>query len=416
MAATQFLGSKYKSLKSDGSINASGTVEFFTTGGTFSTYVTSYSDSALTVANSNVITLDSAGEADIWLGVTADVRVKDSSGNTIDTFLNWNPGATILVDTVYNSALNGSFENGTNAVGDPTDWVVSLYSTGTVALDTTSSAHGATSLKFTSVGAGGGYITSEDFFAVAPSAPYELSFKIISSVADVRNLVQIFWYKADQTASSTASVDAYDDSTTNPTSWTTKTYNATVPSDAYYAKLRFIGCHSSDATSGNTRYDKISFVEQILSGIKFPATQNASSDANTLDDYEEGTWTPVLTFATPGDLNVAYSIREGLYTKIGKFVHISCVIVTSTFTHTTAAGQCKITGLPYSVGGTFSLALAHFQGFTKANYTSVSALGSGSTFLLNAFGSGQSLSNVDAADMPSGGTVNLVITGSFLVL
>lgn len=32
-------------------------------------------------------------------------------------------------------------------------------------------------------------------------------------------------------------------------------------------------------------------------GIKFPATQSASSDANTLDDYEEGTWTPTLTRA-----------------------------------------------------------------------------------------------------------------------
>jgi len=28
--------------------------------------------------------------------------------------------------------------------------------------------------------------------------------------------------------------------------------------------------------------------------IKFPATQNSSADANTLDDYEEGTWTPTL--------------------------------------------------------------------------------------------------------------------------
>ena len=27
-------------------------------------------------------------------------------------------------------------------------------------------------------------------------------------------------------------------------------------------------------------------------GISFPATQSTSTDANTLDDYEEGTWTP----------------------------------------------------------------------------------------------------------------------------
>jgi hypothetical protein len=41
------------------------------------------------------------------------------------------------------------------------------------------------------------------------------------------------------------------------------------------------------------------------SGISFPATQSASSDANTLDDYEEGTWTP--TTSTAG-----YTIDDGL--------------------------------------------------------------------------------------------------------
>jgi hypothetical protein len=30
------------------------------------------------------------------------------------------------------------------------------------------------------------------------------------------------------------------------------------------------------------------------SGISFPATQSASTNANTLDDYEEGTWTPTI--------------------------------------------------------------------------------------------------------------------------
>jgi hypothetical protein len=34
------------------------------------------------------------------------------------------------------------------------------------------------------------------------------------------------------------------------------------------------------------------------SGISFPATQSASSDANTLDDYEEGTWTPSVGWGT----------------------------------------------------------------------------------------------------------------------
>jgi hypothetical protein len=53
-------------------------------------------------------------------------------------------------------------------------------------------------------------------------------------------------------------------------------------------------------------------------GIKFPATQVASGDANTLDDYEEGTWTPT-TNQTAG----TYTAQHGYYTKIGRFVHVS---------------------------------------------------------------------------------------------
>jgi len=49
-------------------------------------------------------------------------------------------------------------------------------------------------------------------------------------------------------------------------------------------------------------------------GITFPATQSASSDANTLDDYEEGTWTPTLGGTA------TYSFQGGSYTKVGRLV------------------------------------------------------------------------------------------------
>jgi hypothetical protein len=49
-------------------------------------------------------------------------------------------------------------------------------------------------------------------------------------------------------------------------------------------------------------------------GITFPATQSASTDANTLDDYEEGTWTPSVGGTA------TYSSRTGTYTKIGRQV------------------------------------------------------------------------------------------------
>jgi len=50
-------------------------------------------------------------------------------------------------------------------------------------------------------------------------------------------------------------------------------------------------------------------------GITFPATQSASSDANTLDDYEEGTWTPVFTAASTAPTGVTYTTQVGKYTK-----------------------------------------------------------------------------------------------------
>jgi len=56
------------------------------------------------------------------------------------------------------------------------------------------------------------------------------------------------------------------------------------------------------------------------SGITFPASQSASSDANTLDDYEEGTFTPTLTGGFSSG-PTSYSVQTGAYTKIGRVVY-----------------------------------------------------------------------------------------------
>lgn len=85
--------------------------------------------------------------------------------------------------------------------------------------------------------------------------------------------------------------------------------------------------------------------------ITFPATQVPSAGANTLDDYEEGTFTPTFSFATPGNLSVSYSYRVGEYTKVGRDVHIYVGIV-AVPTHTTAAGNSTITGLPFTAAAT----------------------------------------------------------------
>jgi hypothetical protein len=82
-------------------------------------------------------------------------------------------------------------------------------------------------------------------------------------------------------------------------------------------------------------------VELATGQLKFPAAQNASADANTLDDYEEGTWTPVLN--SFGGSNFT---ATGQYTKIGRVVMLT-VQVSGTNLATTL-GTSYVSGLPFT--------------------------------------------------------------------
>lgn len=77
--------------------------------------------------------------------------------------------------------------------------------------------------------------------------------------------------------------------------------------------------------------------------VKFPASQNASGNANTLDDYEEGTFTPTVIGQTSGA--ATYIIQVGQYTKIGAHVFFSIYITTAT--NGTIVGNVQIGGLPF---------------------------------------------------------------------
>lgn len=80
-------------------------------------------------------------------------------------------------------------------------------------------------------------------------------------------------------------------------------------------------------------------------GIQFPATQVTSSNANTLDDYEEGTWTPTWN----GGTITSYSRCQ--YVKIG-----GQVTVTADIAFGTPSGSSAITisGMPFNTGGSVS--------------------------------------------------------------
>ena len=93
-------------------------------------------------------------------------------------------------------------------------------------------------------------------------------------------------------------------------------------------------------TSANTSGSNL----QVSQGITFPATQLASTDANTLDDYEEGTWTPS---AIAGIGTITAQSGSGKYTKIGN-------IVTASFSVTVSSGTISaisfVAGLPFTNG------------------------------------------------------------------
>jgi hypothetical protein len=78
-------------------------------------------------------------------------------------------------------------------------------------------------------------------------------------------------------------------------------------------------------------------------GITFPSTQSASSDANTLDDYEEGTFTSSVTCSVSGTLTTTNN--TGAYTKVGRLVTVTAYIQFSSVS--SPNGYMRIT-LPFS--------------------------------------------------------------------
>jgi len=88
-----------------------------------------------------------------------------------------------------------------------------------------------------------------------------------------------------------------------------------------------------------------------VNGVTFPATQSASADANTLDDYEEGTWTPTISSGS-GTITTS-SFSGAKYTKIGNVVEATVNITITTVG--TAGGSCNFT-LPFTGTNTVQIA------------------------------------------------------------
>jgi len=82
-------------------------------------------------------------------------------------------------------------------------------------------------------------------------------------------------------------------------------------------------------------------------GIDFSAnTHAAGMTSELLNDYEEGTWTPTLAFGG-ASVGITYAVQSGFYTKVGRQVTASGIIVLSS--RGSSTGAATIDGLPFAL-------------------------------------------------------------------
>jgi len=100
------------------------------------------------------------------------------------------------------------------------------------------------------------------------------------------------------------------------------------------------GAYTNGTTSLGTPSTR--FKDLYLSGGVY---LGGTGSANKLEDYEEGTWTPNIDY---GGTDGTMSSASGVYTKVGRIVHCSGMLVVSSTNGGT--GNAFLTGLPFTVG------------------------------------------------------------------
>lgn len=143
-------------------------------------------------------------------------------------------------------------------------------------------------------------------------------------------------------------------------------------------------------------------------GIAFPATQSASSNVNTLDDYEEGEWTPI--YVTGGG-SVSYGTRNGNYVKIGQYVYCRFEIILTGITSPT--GSLALGGLPFTSQNSRypgSLTLG-YSVFWNANLNPVAGyvLKNDTTVNLCTYALASGMAEIDSTALASGTSKNYLV-------
>jgi hypothetical protein len=379
-----------------------------------------YQDSLGTVANTNPIVLDANGEALIWGSGAYRQIVTDSLGNIMWDQVTLDPGYAVV--SSFSGTSTTSVAIGTGAKSFTTQPGLQFFPGGNLIIASNASAlnymtgtvtsynvsSGALVMNIVSTGGSGTFadwnisitgspgaagtvtsisVASANGFAGSSSGGGTPALTLSTTVTGV--------LKGNGTAISQATAGTdYLTPTGNGSGLTSLTAAnisagtagisisgnaATVTTNANLTGPITSSGNATTIASGNT-YPTPTFSGTAtgqglldISGasagqVKFPATQNASSNANTLDDYKEGTWTPVLRF-NGNAVGMTYSVQLGTYTKIGNMVNVAAFIILSAKGSST--GQAEVIGIPYSpsnisqVGGVLTVT-SGFTGLTSS--------------------------------------------------
>ena len=144
-------------------------------------------------------------------------------------------------------------------------------------------------------------------------------------------------------------------------------------------------------------------------GIDFSATADGSGTMTSelLDDYEEGTWTPIYEAATGSFATMTMDIVYATYTKIGRLVTASAFIRTDNVDATGASGAVFISGLPFASAQRDSGTISVATGMTQhPNEIGVSTAGQTALSLFKRYTATAVAANLDVADLTTGATAD----------
>ena len=189
-------------------------------------------------------------------------------------------------------------------------------------------------------------------------------------------------------------------------------YAGALGSETYTKQLSNDGAARTIALRGGTLSNGV--------GIAFPAVSVTSTNANTLDDYEEGTWDAdfVNASGTPLYVNNGLVRQNNFYVKIGKMVFITAYLINDASfnynTGITAGTNFYIGGLPFVPNGYHTISCGYFanwNGWTAA-YTPMFITEASTSLIRGVYATTNSVSNMIASYMFSA-TSQIVISGCY---